>query len=305
MPHQPVLLPATLAALSICPTGTYVDATFGSGGHAQAILKELQGGRLVAFDQDQAAAQVAAQVMHPAFTFVHANARFMPQFLAYHGVQKVDGILADLGTSAHQLDTAARGFAARHAGPLDMRMDVRGELTAQGILATYTARQLQLLLQDYGEVHNARTVAQGIVAARASGPLQTTADLRALLQRWAPRGREYKYCAKVFQALRIEVNDELGALKDILQQSVSLLKPGGRLVVLAYHSLEDRPVKRFLKTGNFEGKLNKNVYGHVLRPLQPLHSKPTRPTAAELSANNRARSAKLRVGVRSACTRQA
>ena len=294
--HVPVMLQESLAGLAIKPTGTYVDLTFGGGGHARAILEQLSGGKLLAFDQDEAAAQVSRQLSDPQFTFIQANARFMQQFLAFHGVQHVDGILADLGVSSYQIDTAERGFSTRWEGVLDMRMDQTSSLMAQEVVNTYTAAQLQAVFQNYGEVRNARTVAQAIVAARAAQPIRTTQDLRALLQRWVPRGREAKYYAQVFQALRIEVNDELGALKALLQQSASLLKPGGRLVVLSYHSLEDRPVKHFLKTGNFEGALQKDVYGNVLRPFKPVHSKPITPTEEEVQTNNRARSAKLRVG---------
>ena len=294
--HIPVMLQESLEGLAIKPTGTYVDLTFGGGGHARAILEQLSGGKLLAFDQDEAAAQVAQQLSDPQFTFIQANARFMQQFLAFHGVQHVDGILADLGVSSYQIDTAERGFSTRWEGVLDMRMDQTSSLMAQGIVNTYTAAQLQEVFQNYGEVRNARTVAQAIVAARTTEPITTTQALRAILQRWAPRGREAKYYAQVFQALRIEVNDELGALKALLQQSAALLKPGGRLVVLSYHSLEDRLVKHFLKTGNFEGVLQKDVYGNVLRPFKPVHSKPITPTEEEVQTNNRARSAKLRVG---------
>ncbi|MEM9417056.1 MAG: 16S rRNA (cytosine(1402)-N(4))-methyltransferase RsmH [Bacteroidota bacterium] len=294
--HVPVMLRESLEALALQPTGTYVDLTFGSGGHSKAILAQLAGGRLLAFDQDEAAAQVAKQLSDPSFTFIQANARFMQQFLAFHGVQQVDGILADLGVSSYQIDTAERGFSTRWEGALDMRMDQTSSLTAQEVVNTYTAAQLQTVLQNYGEVRNARTVAQAIVAARGAQPIRTTQDLRAILQRWAPRGREAKYYAQVFQALRIEVNDELGALKALLKQSATLLKPSGRLVALSYHSLEDRLVKHFLKAGNFEGVLQKDVYGNVLRPFKPVHSKPITPTEEEVQTNNRARSAKLRVG---------
>lgn len=296
MYHQAVLLQESLAGLAIKPKGTYIDLTFGGGGHAKAILEQLSGGRLLAFDQDEAAAQVAKQLSNPQFTFIQANARFMKQFLAFHGVQQVDGILADLGVSSYQIDTAERGFSTRWDGILDMRMDQTSSLTAQEVVNTYTVAQLQEVFQNYGEVRNARTVAQAIVAARATESITTTQALRAILQRWAPRGKESRYYAQVFQALRIEVNDELGALKALLQQSADLLKPGGRLVVLSYHSLEDRPVKHFLKTGNFEGIPQKDVYGNMIRPFKSIYSKPITPTEEEVQTNNRARSAKLRVG---------
>lgn len=296
--HTPVMLQESLEALAIKPAGTYVDLTFGGGGHAKAILKQLSRGRLLAFDQDEAAAQVAAQFPSKHFTFIRANARFMRQFLTLHGVRQVEGMLADLGVSSYQIDTAERGFSTRWDGRLDMRMDQARSLTAEEIVNTYAVAQLQQLLQNYGEVRNARTLAQAIVAARAAQPIHTTKDLRTLLQRWAPSGREAKYYAQVFQALRIEVNDELGAFKEILQQSIPLLKLGGRLVILSYHSLEDRLVKHFLKAGNFSGALHKDVYGNVLRPFKPVYSKPITPSEEEVRANNRARSAKLRVGER-------
>ena len=294
--HTPVLLAESLEALAIDPQGTYVDLTFGGGGHARAIFNQLKGGRLFAFDQDQAAAQVAGQLQSKYFTFIKANARFMRQFLTFHGVRQVDGILADLGVSSYQIDTAERGFSTRWKGTLDMRMDQASRLTAQAIVNNYSAAQLQQLLQNYGEVRNAFTLAKAIVTMRAAKPINTTEDLRMLLQRWAPRGRESKYYAQVFQALRIEVNDEMGALKEVLQQSAHLLQPRGRLVVLSYHSLEDRLVKHFLNAGNFEGELRKDVYGNVLRPFKPIYRKPIKPSDEEIKANNRARSARLRAG---------
>lgn len=294
--HTPVMLQESLEALAMDPKGTYVDLTFGEGGHAKAMLNQLEGGRVFAFDQDHAAAQVAGKLQSKYFTFIKANARFMQQFLAFHGVRKVDGILADLGVSSYQIDTAERGFSTRWKGVLDMRMDQASRLTAQEIVNNYAAAQLQQLLQNYGEVRNAFTLAQAIVTTRASKPIHTTEDLRMLLQRLVPRGREFKYYAQVFQALRIKVNDELGALKEILQQSVHLLRPGGRLVVLSYHSLEDRLVKHFLNTGNFEGELRKDVYGNVLRPFKPIYRKPIKASNKEIQANNRARSARLRAG---------
>ena len=294
--HTPVMLQESLEALAIDPQGTYVDLTFGGGGHARAVLNQLEGGRLFAFDQDQAAAQVAEQWQSKHFTFIKANARFMQQFLTFHGVRQVDGILADLGVSSYQIDTAERGFSTRWKGTLDMRMDQASRLTAQAIVNNYSAAQLQQLLQNYGEVRNAFTLAKAIVTMRAAKPINTTEDLRMLLQRWAPRGRESKYYAQVFQALRIEVNDEMGALKEVLQQSAHLLQPRGRLVVLSYHSLEDRLVKHFLNAGNFEGELRKDVYGNVLRPFKPIYRKPIKPSDEEIKANNRARSARLRAG---------
>jgi 16S rRNA (cytosine1402-N4)-methyltransferase len=295
--HTPVLLQESLEALAINPQGTYVDVTFGRGGHSRAILDQLDGkGRLFAFDQDSAAQEAAEQIQQKNFTFIKANARFMKQFLAFHGADKVDGILADLGVSSEQIDTPARGFSTRFEGVLDMRMDEASSLTAQEIVATYNATKLQQVFQNYGEVTNAKKLAHTIVAMRAVKPIRTTEELRLLLEKLAPRGRTSKYYAQVFQALRIAVNDELDALKEILEQSLKFLKPGGRVVVLAYHSLEDRLVKRFFNTGNFEGELQKDLYGNIIRPLDPVYRKVVVPSEAEVEANNRARSAKLRAG---------
>lgn len=294
--HTPVMLEESLHALNMHEGGTYIDLTFGGGGHTKAMLQRITTGSVFAFDQDQAAAQAASSIAHERFTFIKANARFMTQFLAFYGVHQVDGILADLGVSSHQLDTADRGFAARLQGVLDMRMDQANDLTAQIIINDYTAVQLKRLLQHYGEIPNASKLSKAIVDARVVAPLRTTNDLKNVLHRWAPRGKEFKYYAKVFQALRIEVNDELGALKQILQQSIQLLRPGGKLVVLSYHSLEDRLVKRFLNMGNFEGVIHQDIYGNLLRPLRPMYRKPLKPSAKEIESNPRARSARLRAG---------
>ncbi len=296
--HAPVMIQESLASLTINPSGTYVDLTFGGGGHSRAILEHLTKGRLLAFDQDKAASQVAAQISSERFTFIQANFRSMRQFLCYHGVQQVSGILADLGVSSHQIDTPERGFSTRGNAKLDMRMNQTSDLTAQEIIDTYSVDQLQELLQNYGEIRNARTLAKAIAVARAEGAIQTTQDLKLLLQRWALKGRESKYYAQVFQAFRIEVNDELEALKEVLQQSASLLEPGGRLAILSYHSLEDRIVKRFLSTGNFEGEMHKDIYGNVIRPLDPIYKKPITPSEKEVRHNNRSRTAKLRVGAK-------
>ena len=296
--HQPVLLQESLAGLAIKPQGVYVDLTFGGGGHTQAILSQLAGGRLLAFDQDQDAAQLASELQNQAFTFIRANARFMQQFLAFHGVSAVDGILADLGVSSHQLDTAARGFSTRLEALLDMRMDQESRCTAQEVINTYSLNQLTQLLKTYGEVRPAQAIARAIVTTRAHQPICTTGELKDVVQQFAPRGRSAKYLAQVFQAFRIAVNDELAALQAMLAQSAQLLKKGGRLVVIAYHSLEDRLVKHFIKTGNFAGEAQKDVYGNLIRPLSPVCKKPITPTEQEVQANPRARSAKLRIGER-------
>ncbi|MEM7383156.1 MAG: 16S rRNA (cytosine(1402)-N(4))-methyltransferase RsmH [Bacteroidota bacterium] len=296
--HQPVLLQESLAGLAIKPQGTYVDLTFGGGGHAQAILGQLLGGRLLAFDQDRDAAQLASQLQNPAFTFISANARFMEQFLVFHRVSVVDGILADLGVSWHQIDTPTRGFSTRSEALLDMRMDQQSKHTAQEITNTYSLDQLTKLLKAYGEVRPAHALAQAIVSARTRQPIRTTGELKAIVQPFAPQGKHAQYLAQVFQAFRIAVNDELGALQAMLVQSARMLRKGGRLVIIAYHSLEDRLVKRFIKAGNFTGEAQKDVYGNLVRPFNPICKKPILPTEQEVQANPRARSAKLRIGER-------
>lgn len=296
--HQPVLLEESIQALHINPKGTYIDLTFGGGGHSRAILSQLQGGKLLAFDQDQDAAEVAKTIDTASFTFIQANFRFIKRFLRLHGIQQVDGILADLGVSSHQIDTAARGFSTRFDANLDMRMNQEGTLTAAQVLETYSKSQLTDIFKLYGEISNARKVAESIVVTRATKSIHTIDDLKAVLKPFLPRGREYKYLAKVFQALRIVVNDELGALKSMLEQSVDLLTEGGRLVVLSYHSLEDRLVKRFIRNGNWQGEPQKDLYGHLIRPFEPLNNKPAVAKAEEIATNPRARSAKLRVGIR-------
>ena len=299
--HVPVLLQESLSGLNIQPQETYVDLTFGGGGHTRAILAQLTaGGRLFAFDQDQEAAQRASQVQNQAFTFIRANAKFIKQFLAYHGVSKVAGMLVDLGVSSYQLDTAMRGFSTRLAGGLDMRMDQKNRLTAHEIVNTYSLDQLTHLLRNYGEVRAAHAMAKAIITTRVHRPIHTTEELKTTLGRFVPIGRSASFFAQVFQAFRIAVNDELGALQAILDQSATLLKKGGRLVVISYHSLEDRLVKRFIHTGNFTGEVPKDVYGNTtyLPPMRPVYKKPTRPSPQEIQANPRARSAKLRIGER-------
>ncbi len=296
--HQPVMLQESLDGLAIKPDGIYIDTTFGGGGHSCAILEHLQTGKLISFDQDADAAAIAATIEHPAFTFIQANARFLSRFLIFHQIQKVDGILADLGVSSHQIDTATRGFSTRLGGPLDMRMDQGTDMTASQIINTYTCQQLTNILSTYGELRNAVIIAKAIVEARDKQALTTTDMLTEVVLPFAPPRQSAQFLAKVFQALRIVVNDELGALQDWLLQSKELLHPGGRLVVISYHSLEDRLVKRFIKTGNFEGDLQQDIYGNIFRPLVPIKSKVTTATEAEIMANPRARSAKLRIGER-------
>lgn len=292
--HLSVMLNECIEGLNIRTEGTYVDATFGGGGHSRAILSRLgDGGRLLAFDQD-ADAQANA-IDDPRFTLLHENFRYLKSFLRLHGVRSVDGILADLGVSSHQFDVAERGFSTRLEGELDLRMDRRQELTAKDIVNSADVEELTRLLRLYGELPNAYQMAKAIVAARALKSIETTFDLREAVSHHLPRGMENKYLAMLFQALRIEVNGELEALKALLQQTVELLNPGGRLVVMSYHSLEDRLVKNFFKTGNFEGELKKDFYGNPLVPLKLVTRKAVTANEEELQRNPRSRSAKLRV----------
>ena len=292
--HRPVLLQASIDNLNIKPNGVYVDVTFGGGGHSKEILKKLdKGGRLIAFDQDPQAQ--ANRLDDPRFELVDQNFRFMSNWLRLLGIKKVDGILADLGVSSHQFDSEERGFSIRFDAPLDMRMDMQRPLTAAEIVNTYEEDKLIRLLRNYGELDNARSMARSIIMAR---PLYTSEDLKQAVERHLPRMKEHKVLAQLFQALRIEVNDELEVLKTFLQQSAELLTDEGRLVVISYHSLEDRLVKDFMKSGNFEGKPEKDFFGNLLRPLKPLTGKPILPDEAEIELNTRARSAKMRVATK-------
>ena len=296
--HQPVMLSECLDGLLLKQGGIYVDLTFGGGGHSKAILEALKGGELFGFDQDDDARVEAEKIDDPRFHFVQANFRYLKRYLKLHGVKQVDGILADLGVSSHQLNEAERGFSTRFNADLDMRMDQQSDFTAKEVLNTYSEQELHRILGQYGEVRNARTLASALVAARVNGPLETIADLKAVVNRFAPKGKEFKYQAQVFQALRIEVNDELKALEEALEQSAEVLRPGARLVVMSYHSLEDRLVKNFMAKGKFSGEVEKDFYGNVQRPFAPVTKKPIEPSAGEVKENNRARSAKLRIAVK-------
>lgn len=296
--HDPVLLTECLDALNIKPGGTYVDVTFGGGGHSRAILERLgpgSTGKLLAFDQDADARANAEAINDPRLTFIPANFRNLKRFLRLYGVKQVDGILADLGISSHQIDTPERGFATRFDADLDMRMDQQAAISAKEVLNNGTEQELHRILGMYGEITNARTVATAIVSARANRPLRTINDLKTALQRFAPRGKENKFFAQVFQAIRIEVNEELKVLEEFLEQTPEVLKPGGRLVVMSYHSLEDRLVKNYINKGKFHGEVNKDLYGNELKPLQSITRKPVEASDEEVSRNPRARSAKLRV----------
>lgn len=291
--HIPVMLGPCIEGLAIDPNGIYIDLTFGGGGHSREILKHLDKGHLYGFDQD---VDAEANIPEDArFTFIQANFRDFRKYLRLYGVSQVDGILADLGISSHQIDEPKRGFSTRFEGELDMRMSSGMDISAKDVLNTYEEGKLHKIFGIYGEIKNAKTLAQAVVSQRAAGQFETTADFKALLQKYAPRGKEFKYFAQVFQALRIEVNDEMGALEDMLKQTVEALKPGGRLVVMSYHSLEDRLVKNFINKGKFQGEVEKDFYGNLLRPLEPIHRKALIADEVEIQRNNRARSAKLRI----------
>lgn len=293
--HKPVMLEECIQALSIHPEGIYVDATFGGGGHSLVILENLKDGRLIAFDQDEDAKRQAENIQSRSFTFCQANFRYLKQYLKLHSVSKVDGILADLGISSHQIDSPERGFSTRFEGPLDMRMDQKGKQTAAKILNEYEEQDLHKIFGMYGELKNARTAAKAVVVARTQKPLATTLDLKNALQSIAPRGKENKYFAQVFQALRIEVNEEMSALEDFLHQCGEVVKPGGRLVIMSYHSLEDRMVKNYINTGKVFGELEKDFFGNPIKPFQAINRKPIEATEQEVNENKRARSAKLRI----------
>lgn len=300
--HEPVMLQQCIEGLAIRPEGTYVDVTFGGGGHSQEIVGRLEEGTLYAFDQD-ADAKVNAERLSDqlkqkrSFTFIESNFRYLRRYLKFHGVTQVDGILADLGVSSHQINEGARGFSTRFDGELDMRMDQNADKSAFHVVNEYEESDLIHILSAYGEIKNARTLANAIIRERAT-PITRSQQLKEIASKLAPRGREAKYLAQVYQAIRIEVNDEMGALKEFLEQTTEVIRPGGRLVVMSYHSLEDRLVKNFINTGNFKGKMEKDFYGHEIRPFKPITKKPIVAEEEEIERNKRARSAKLRIGER-------
>jgi len=294
--HKPVMLSECLEALNIDPEGVYVDATFGGGGHSLPLLEKLKGGKLIVFDQDEDAKKEAEKIQHRSFTFCQANFRYMKQYLKLNGVSKVNGILADLGISSHQIDSAERGFSTRFDGPLDMRMDQRSKTTAAKILNEYSEAELHKIFGMYGELKNARTAAKTIVQQRKIKPLKTTLDLKEALQSIAPRGKENKYFAQVFQALRIEVNEEMQALEDFLHQCGDVMEKEGRLVIMSYHSLEDRMVKNYMNTGKVFGEVEKDFFGNKIKPFEAVTRKPIEASEKEIEENSRARSAKLRIG---------
>lgn len=292
--HVPVMLQECMEALAIKPNGIYVDVTFGGGGHSREILKRLgPTGRLIAFDQDPDA--IHNSIDDERFILVHQNFRFLKNYLRLQGVKEVDGILGDLGVSSHQFDDAERGFSIRFNADLDMRMDQVSDLDARKVLNTYSEEELHRIFGMYGEVQNAKSLAKTIVTARLSKEINTVSELKEVIKRMVPKGKEHKYHAQVFQALRIEVNKELEALQEFLMQSISVLKEGGRLVIMSYHSLEDRLVKNFMLKGKFKGEVEKDFYGNEIKPLRVITRKAITASEEELQRNNRSRSAKLRI----------
>jgi 16S rRNA (cytosine1402-N4)-methyltransferase len=296
--HVPVLLTESVDGLEIKANGDYVDVTFGGGGHSREIFSRLKTGRLFAFDQDEDA---AANVIHDErFFFIRHNFKYIRNFLKYYNVEQVDGILADLGVSSHDFDVAERGFSFRFNGDLDMRMNRDASESAADIVNTFTEDQLRTMFREYGEIDNAGRLAKQLVSARNAKPVKTIEQFKEAIAPCVPKFQESKYLAKVFQALRIETNKEMDVLHEFLEQSIQLLKPGGRLVVITYHSLEDRMVKNFIKSGDFSGKQEKDFFGNVESPLVAINRKVIIPNEEEIERNPRARSAKLRIAEKNA-----
>ncbi len=292
--HTPVLLQPCIDALRIKEGGNWVDVTFGGGGHSRAILSALNGtGHLYSFDQDSDAFNNRPADTN--FTFVYSNFRFLKNWMRYYGVEQLDGLLADLGVSGHHFDDAARGFTFREDGPLDMRMNGKATVSAADIVNNYPGEDLTRLFRLYGELNNARRIADTILRARAAAPITTISRFLETIAPTVNKATQKKDLAKIFQALRIEVNHEMEALEAMLSQATELLRPGGRLVVLTYHSLEDRMVKNIIKSGNIEGKITQDFYGNVIKPLRAINNKVITPSDQELQENPRSRSAKLRI----------
>ncbi len=296
MYHNPVLLEETISLLALKPEGIYVDVTFGGGGHSRAILSKLTSGRLLAFDQDKDA--LKNDIEDPRFQLINQNFKYLNNFLKFYKAIPIDGILADLGISSHQIDDPDRGFSTRFESDLDLRMDQTTGVPARNVINTYNIEDLKKILKEYGEFENAYHIAKRLVAARESKEINSTSELKEVLLPIPERGRENKFFARIFQAFRIEVNNEIGVLKEFLIQAQKAIKPGGRLVVISYHSLEDRLVKNFMRSGNFEGHIKKDFYGNIIAPFKPLTRKPVTPNNQELDENPRSRSAKLRAAER-------
>jgi 16S rRNA (cytosine1402-N4)-methyltransferase len=297
MYHKPVLLHESVEGLQVQPDGVYADVTFGGGGHSRAIIQKLgPNGKLFGFDQD-ADAQVNS-INDSRFVFIPQNFQYLKNFIRLNGAKQLDGVLADLGVSSHQFDVAEKGFSTRFDGRLDMRMDQQQEITAEIIANTYDQQQLTDIFRKFGELQQAWQLAGAIVAARKNAPVRTTSELRKAVEPILPRNRENKVLAQLFQALRIEVNQEMAVLEKFLGQCADVIKPGGRLVVISYHSLEDRLVKNFMRAGNASGTIEKDFFGNTLTPWELVNRKPIVPTIEEISENSRARSAKLRIAQR-------
>jgi 16S rRNA (cytosine1402-N4)-methyltransferase len=297
MYHKPVLLHESVEGLQVQPDGVYADVTFGGGGHSRAIIQKLgPNGKLFGFDQD-ADAQVNS-INDSRFVFIPQNFQYLKNFIRLNGAKQLDGVLADLGVSSHQFDVAEKGFSTRFDGRLDMRMDQQQEITAEIIANTYDQQQLTDIFRKFGELQQAWQLAGAIVAARKNAPVRTTSELRKAVEPILPRNRENKVLAQLFQALRIEVNQEMAVLEKFLGQCADVIKPGGRLVVISYHSLEDRLVKNFMRAGNASGTIEKDFFGNTLTPWKLVNRKPIVPTKEEISENSRARSAKLRIAQR-------
>ncbi len=293
MYHQPVLLNESIEGLNIDPNGIYVDATYGGGGHSQTILQQLNQGKLIAFDQDIEAEQNV--IRDDRLIFIRHNFRYMKNFLKYMDILQVDGILADLGVSSHHLNVPERGFSFRFDAPLDMRMNQNTKLTARYVINHYQANQLEQIFKYYGEIRRTRPLLNAILQKRSEKEISSNNELIEILEPYIPQKTRNKFLAQVFQALRIEVNQEISTLKSFLIQSLKMLKPGGRIAVIAYHSIEDRVVKNFFKTGNFDGKPEKDFYGNTHSPFNLVNRKIITPGEEEIKQNNRARSARLRI----------
>jgi 16S rRNA (cytosine1402-N4)-methyltransferase len=295
--HNPVLLNECIEGLNINPKGIYVDVTFGGGGHSKLILKNLDGGKLYAFDQDENAHKNALE--GDSFKLINANFRYLKNFLRMEGIRKIDGLLADLGVSSHQFDVAERGFSIRFDGELDMRMNTNSPLSAKSVVNEYRQENLANVLFKYGELRNSRAIAREIINAREVKEIVTTNQLIAIVEKMVPEKKRNQFLARIFQAIRIEVNDEMKALEEMLLSAVDMLNEGGRLVVLSYHSLEDRMVKNLMKKGNLEGKLQKDFFGNPIKDLKEITRKVIVASEDQVVENTRARSAKLRIAEKS------
>lgn len=295
MYHRPVLLNEAIEGLNIRPDGTYVDVTFGGGGHSEEILKRIGSGKLIAFDQDSEAEKNAEKIKDPRFLFLKQNFRFLKNNLKFYNAIPVSGILADLGVSSHQFDTAERGFSYRYDAELDMRMNRSNILTAKYIINKYSEEELKRIFREYGEIENSSRLAGEIIKRREEKKIDTVKEFLEVIESCVFKSKEQQYLSRVFQAMRIEVNDEIKTLREFLKQSLEVLEKGGRLVVISYHSLEDRLVKNFMKTGNFEGNVEKDFFGNIQKQMTVINNKVIIPSEEEIKNNVRARSAKLRI----------